>query len=49
VEDCVGAAVFQASRAGAYMTGQHLIIDGGVLCEQVPRMQFMPASKLRRK
>ena len=46
VEDCVGAAIFLASRAGAYMTGQHLIIDGGVLCEQVPRLQFMspPAS-----
>jgi NAD(P)-dependent dehydrogenase (short-subunit alcohol dehydrogenase family) len=41
VEDCVGAAVFLASRAGAYMTGQHLIIDGGVLCDQMPRMQFM--------
>lgn len=41
VEDCVGAAVFLAARAGAYMTGQHLIIDGGVLCEQVPRLQFM--------
>ncbi len=49
VEDCVGAAVFLASRAGAYMTGQHLIIDGGVLCEQVPRMQFMTPSKLQRK
>ncbi len=43
VEDCVGAAVFLASRASGYMTGQHLIIDGGVLCEQVPRMQFMAA------
>lgn len=41
MEDCVGAAVFLASRAGAYMTGQHLIIDGGVLCEQVPRLHFM--------
>lgn len=41
IEDIIGAAVFLASRAGAYMTGQHLIIDGGVLCEQVPRMQFM--------
>ena len=48
VEDCVGAAVFLASRAGAYMTGQHMIIDGGVLGEQVPRMQFMPPSKRRR-
>lgn len=45
VEDCVGAAVFLASRAGAYMTGQHLILDGGILCEQVPRMQFMPPYK----
>jgi NAD(P)-dependent dehydrogenase (short-subunit alcohol dehydrogenase family) len=42
VEDVVGAAVFMASRAGAYMTGQHIIVDGGVLCEQVPRLKFMP-------
>ncbi len=41
VEDCVGAAVFLASAAGSYMTGQHLIIDGGVLCEQMPRLRWM--------
>jgi len=40
VEDCVGAAIFLAGDAAAYMTGQHIIIDGGVLCEQVPRLQF---------
>lgn len=42
VEDCVGAAVFLASRAGAYVTGQHIINDGGVLAQQLPRLQFMP-------
>lgn len=29
-EDIAGAAVFLASRAGAFMTGQVLVIDGGV-------------------
>jgi len=41
VEECVGAVVLFASRAGSYITGQHLIIDGGVMCEQVPRLPFM--------
>ncbi len=43
VEDCIGAAVFLAAPAGRYVTGQKIIVDGGILCEQVPRMQFMPA------
>ena len=42
IEDCVGATIMLASRAGAYITGQRIVIDGGVLCEQVPRLQFMP-------
>jgi NAD(P)-dependent dehydrogenase (short-subunit alcohol dehydrogenase family) len=41
VEECVGAVLLFASRAGSYITGQHLIIDGGVMCEQVPRLPFM--------
>jgi len=41
VEECIGAVVLFASRAGSYITGQHLIIDGGVMCEQVPRLPFM--------
>jgi NAD(P)-dependent dehydrogenase (short-subunit alcohol dehydrogenase family) len=45
IEDCVGAAVFFASPAGGYVTGQKLVVDGGILCEQVPRLQFMPAYK----
>ena len=42
VEECVGAVVLFASRAGSYITGQHIIIDGGVMCEQVPRLPYMP-------
>lgn len=39
-EDCAGAVMLLASEAGRYITGQHIIIDGGLLCEQFPRMQF---------
>jgi NAD(P)-dependent dehydrogenase (short-subunit alcohol dehydrogenase family) len=45
VEDCVGAVIFFASEAGRYVTGQTIIADGGILSEQVPRMQFMPPYK----
>tara|TARA_Y100000588_G_C14180654_1_gene893511 strand:+ start:612 stop:1427 length:816 start_codon:yes stop_codon:yes gene_type:complete len=41
-EDCAGAVVFLASPAGKYITGQHIIIDGGIICEQVPRLDYMP-------
>jgi NAD(P)-dependent dehydrogenase (short-subunit alcohol dehydrogenase family) len=31
-DDIAGAAVFLASRAGAWMTGQAIVIDGGAMC-----------------
>lgn len=36
VEDIVGPAIFLASRAGAFMNGQHIILDGGLLAQQLP-------------
>ena len=30
-DDIAGAAVFLSSRAGAWMTGQTLVVDGGAL------------------
>ena len=39
-KDVAGAVVFLASEAGAYITGQHIIVDGGLLADQFPRMKF---------
>ncbi len=36
VEECVGAAIFLATNESSYVTGHTIIIDGGLLSQQVP-------------
>jgi len=38
-EECVGAIVFLASDEASYITGHTITIDGGLLCEQVPKLK----------
>jgi NAD(P)-dependent dehydrogenase (short-subunit alcohol dehydrogenase family) len=37
-EDCAGAAAFLLSSASAYITGQVLVVDGGLTAGQIGRM-----------
>jgi gluconate 5-dehydrogenase len=46
-EDCVGAVLLLASDAGAYVTGTHLLVDGGALADQLPRLRFLPPYRNR--
>ncbi|MGV3490014.1 MAG: SDR family NAD(P)-dependent oxidoreductase [Devosia sp.] len=44
--DVVGTIILLASQAGRYITGQSLVVDGGVLAQQLPRAQFMPPMRV---
>ena len=44
-EDVSAAVVFLAGAGGAYITGQHIIVDGGLIADQFPRMQFYTGPK----
>lgn len=41
VEDCAGAAIFLASDESNYITGHTIVIDGGLISDQVPKLKKM--------
>ncbi|MEU9607122.1 SDR family oxidoreductase [Streptomyces sp. NPDC048057] len=41
-EECTGALLLLAGDEGSYLTGSRIVVDGGVLADQMPRTRFMP-------
>ena len=41
-EECASALLLLAGDGGTYLTGTRIVVDGGVLADQMPRTAFMP-------
>lgn len=46
-EEIVGAVVLLASTAGSYINGATIVVDGGVLADQMPRLRYMQPYRSR--
>jgi len=44
-DEVAGAVVYLAGEAGRYVTGQCIVVDGGLTADQFPRLQFFAPRK----